>query len=84
MAHTGAEYDDPGTDYYTRRNPERTRLNALNQLRRLGYQVTLAPAPPQPRNGAGAEIFASNRQRVGSRPTKSDGQDSDGLWSRLP
>ncbi|HET9778672.1 MAG TPA: hypothetical protein VFP81_05260 [Propionibacteriaceae bacterium] len=45
MAHTGAEYDDPGTDYYTRRNPERTRLNALNQLRRLGYQVTLAPAP---------------------------------------
>ena len=43
MAHTGAEYDDPGADYYTRRDPERTRLHALNQLRRLGYQVTLTP-----------------------------------------
>ncbi|HEY6685854.1 MAG TPA: IS110 family transposase [Propionibacteriaceae bacterium] len=44
MAHTGALYDDPGADYYTRRDPERTRRNAVNQLQRLGYQVTLAPA----------------------------------------
>jgi transposase len=43
MAHTGAEYDDPGADYYTRRDPERTRLHALNQLHRLGYHVTLTP-----------------------------------------
>jgi transposase len=43
MAHTGAEYNDPGADYYTRRDPERTRLHALNQLRRLGYHVTLTP-----------------------------------------
>ena len=43
MAHTGAEYDDLGTDYYTRRNPERVRLHAMNQLQRLGYHVTLSP-----------------------------------------
>jgi transposase len=44
MAHTGALYDDPGADYYTRRDPERARRNAVNQLQRLGYQVTLTPA----------------------------------------
>jgi transposase len=43
MAHTGAEYDDPGPDYYTRRDPERVRRHALNQLNRLGYSVTLTP-----------------------------------------
>ena len=43
MAHTGALYDDPGADYYTHRDPERTRRNAVNQLHRLGYQVTLTP-----------------------------------------
>jgi transposase len=43
MAHTGALYDDPGADYYTRRDPERARRNAVNQLQRLGYQVTLTP-----------------------------------------
>ena len=43
MAHTGALYDDPGADYYTRHNPERARRNAVNQLRQLGYQVTLTP-----------------------------------------
>jgi transposase len=43
MAHTGALYDDPGADYYTRRDPERARRHAVNQLQRLGYQVTLTP-----------------------------------------
>ena len=43
MAHTGALYDDPGADYYTRRDPERARRNAVNQLQQLGYQVTLTP-----------------------------------------
>ncbi len=43
MAHTGAEYDDPGPDYYTRRDPERARRRALDQLQTLGYQVTLTP-----------------------------------------
>ena len=44
MAHTGALYDDPGGDYFTRRNPERLKKHALNQLQRLGYDVTLNPA----------------------------------------
>jgi transposase len=44
MAHTGALYDDPGADYFTRRNPERMKKHALNQLQRLGYEVTLSAA----------------------------------------
>jgi transposase len=44
MAHTGALYDDPGVDYYTRRDPERLKARALSQLQRLGYEVTLNPA----------------------------------------
>lgn len=41
MATTGAYYDDPGPDYYIRHNPERARRNAIRQLERLGYTVTL-------------------------------------------
>lgn len=41
MAHTGALYDDPGPDYYTRIDPERSRRRAINQLHQLGYEVTL-------------------------------------------
>lgn len=40
---TGALYDDPGPDYYTRRQPERAKHHALHQLHALGYQVTLQP-----------------------------------------
>jgi hypothetical protein len=43
MAHTGALYDDPGPDYYTRRDPDRFKRHALRQLERLGYDVTLTP-----------------------------------------
>jgi transposase len=43
MAHTSALYDDPGADYYTRRDPERLNRPALSQLQRLGYDVTLNP-----------------------------------------
>jgi transposase len=44
MAHTGALYDDPGADYFTRRDPERLKRHALSQLQHLGYDVTLNPA----------------------------------------
>ena len=43
MAHTGAEYDDPGADYYTRRDPEHVKRHAMNQLQQLRYDVTLNP-----------------------------------------
>jgi transposase len=36
-------YRDPGPDYYTARQPARTRARALSQLQTLGYRVTLEP-----------------------------------------
>jgi len=36
-------YTDLGGDYYTRRNPDKTKQRALAQLRELGYTVTLEP-----------------------------------------
>jgi hypothetical protein len=61
MAHTGAEYDDLGADYYTRRDRERVRLHAMNQLQRLGYHVHSAPSPHQPKERVAATqgVFAS-------------------------
>ena len=43
MAQTGALYDDPGPDYYTRLHPEKVKRCAIEQLRAMGYQVTLEP-----------------------------------------
>jgi transposase len=43
MLVNGAFYRDPGPDYYTRYQPERTKTNAIKQLQRLGYNVTLQP-----------------------------------------
>jgi transposase len=43
MATTGMLYDDPGPDFYTRLNPDRAKRRALEQLRTMGYEVTLTP-----------------------------------------
>jgi hypothetical protein len=43
MLTTGALYDEPGPDRYSRQHPERAKLRALRQLRDLGYDVTLTP-----------------------------------------
>ena len=43
MITNGAFYNDPGGDYYTRLNPDRARSRAVDQLRKLGYTVTLSP-----------------------------------------
>ena len=40
----GECYQDPGTDYYTRLDPIKTRNNAINKLKSLGYNVTITPA----------------------------------------
>jgi transposase len=40
----GECYEDPGADYYTRRDPIKARNNAINKLNSLGYNVTLSPA----------------------------------------
>ena len=41
MITTDVAYTDLGVDYYTRRNPDKTKQRALTQLRQLGYDVTL-------------------------------------------
>ena len=43
MLTTGAFYDDPGGDFYTRLNPERAKNRAVDQLRKMGFTVTLQP-----------------------------------------
>lgn len=43
MLSTGEVYRDPGPDYYTRRQPLRSKDHAVRQLEALGYQVTLQP-----------------------------------------
>lgn len=37
------EYTDPGGDYFTKRDPNRARKRAVDQLRAIGYDVTLTP-----------------------------------------
>jgi transposase len=43
MLHTGALYTDPGDDFYARRNPDKAKNRAMDQLRKMGYAVTLEP-----------------------------------------
>jgi transposase len=43
MLTTGESYCDPGGDYFTKRRPDRAKQRALDQLRDLGYVVTLQP-----------------------------------------
>jgi transposase len=41
MGTNGCLYNDPGADYFTRLNPERSKTHAIHQLQAMGYQVTL-------------------------------------------
>ncbi len=43
MITNGVFYADLGGDYFTKLNPEKTKQRALNQLRQMGYDVTLNP-----------------------------------------
>lgn len=43
MLQTGETYDEPGGDFYAKRNPEKAKRRAVDQLRNLGYAVTLEP-----------------------------------------
>jgi hypothetical protein len=40
---TAKHEGEPSGDFYTRRNPDRTKQRALDQLKKLGYDVTLTP-----------------------------------------
>ena len=46
MITNGVPYADLGGDFYTRRNPDQAKNRAIDQLRRLGYTVTLSPVQP--------------------------------------
>lgn len=43
MLTTGTYYEEPGPDYYTKRDPERAKNHAIRQLQALGYTVSLQP-----------------------------------------
>jgi transposase len=43
MITDGAFYTEPGGDFYARLHPDRTKQRALDQLRKMGYAVTLGP-----------------------------------------
>jgi transposase len=36
-------YDDPGNDFYSRLKPDKAKNRAVDQLRQMGYEVTLEP-----------------------------------------
>jgi transposase len=44
MLADGECYQDPGADFFTRRDPAKAKNNAVKRLNALGYQVTLTPA----------------------------------------
>jgi transposase len=43
MLQIGETFNEPGGDFYSKRNPEKSKRRALDQLRNLGYTVTLEP-----------------------------------------
>ena len=45
MLTNGDLYNEPGGDFYARRQPEKTKARALDQLRKMGFAVTLEPLP---------------------------------------
>ena len=45
MLTNGDLYNEPGGDFYARRQPEKTKARALDQLRKMGSAVTLEPLP---------------------------------------
>jgi transposase len=46
MITTDTTYHDPGADYFIQRNPARARQRAIDQLAKMGYDVTLSPREP--------------------------------------
>ncbi|GAC1445344.1 MAG: hypothetical protein NVS3B26_21740 [Mycobacteriales bacterium] len=45
MLTNGVFYQDLGGDFHARRNPDKNKPRALDQLRQTGYTVTLTPLP---------------------------------------
>ena len=45
MLQTGALYTDPGDEFFARLNPDKAKNRAVDQLRKMGYVVSLEPLP---------------------------------------
>ncbi len=45
MLTNGTLYTDAGADFYTKLHPDKAKQRALDQLRKMGYTVTLNPLP---------------------------------------
>jgi transposase len=43
MVNTGSYFTDPGGDFYSRLDPDKAKNRAIDQLKRMGYAVTLDP-----------------------------------------
>jgi transposase len=43
MLQNGELYNDPGSDYFTRQNPDRVTKRLIRQLEALGHHVTIEP-----------------------------------------
>jgi transposase len=43
MVTTGSYFTDPGGDFYSRLDPDKAKNRAIDQLKRMGYAVTLDP-----------------------------------------
>ena len=67
MGHTGALYDDPGPDYFTRLHPQRAKTGALHQLEPWDT-ASLSTAPPGTRKPYRDRIL-----RVGRPPVSVQG-----------
>ena len=46
MITNGEFYGEPGGDFYNKRNPDKTKQRALDQLKKMGFDVTLTPVEP--------------------------------------
>jgi transposase len=45
MVTTGTPYQEKGVDFFQKREPVHVQAHLVQRLERLGYQVTLTPAP---------------------------------------
>jgi transposase len=59
MLSTGEIYNDLGPDHFAQRNPERQTKRLVDQLQRLGHDVTLRPTPTAQTTTATAEPVAA-------------------------
>jgi transposase len=48
MIMRGQDYEDLGANYFDERNKEMVKRQAVKRLEKLGFQVQLKPAVPEP------------------------------------